>query len=122
MAQWNTRNPAVKRIVQELREMEKESDPDILAEAIEVRGLPGAAWRADQAGATKPSAARPHSAALPRPAPPAQDNIFEWHFVIRGACDSEFEVRGGQEAAAAAVLPASPAVRLRPRMRRATQP
>ena len=24
----------------------------------------------------------------------AQDNIFEWHFVVRGAADSEFEVRG----------------------------
>ncbi len=31
------RNPAVKRIMQELREMEKEDSPDILAEAIEVR-------------------------------------------------------------------------------------
>ncbi|KAI7845115.1 hypothetical protein COHA_001320 [Chlorella ohadii] len=51
---WAMRNPAVKRIMQELREMEKEDSPDILAEAIE-------------------------------------EDIFEWHFVIRGAWDSEFE-------------------------------
>ena len=25
--------------------------------------------------------------------PCAQDNIFEWHFAIRGAWDTEFEVR-----------------------------
>lgn len=24
----------------------------------------------------------------------SQDNIFEWHFVVRGAADTEFEVRG----------------------------
>jgi ubiquitin-conjugating enzyme E2 J1 len=51
---WAMRNPAVKRIMQELREMEKEDSPDLLAEAIE-------------------------------------EDIFEWHFVIRGAWDSEFE-------------------------------
>lgn len=34
---WAMRNPAVKRIMQELREMEKEDSPDLLAEAIEVR-------------------------------------------------------------------------------------
>lgn len=41
---WALRNPAVKRIMQELREMEKEDSPDILAEAIEVRGGPGPPW------------------------------------------------------------------------------
>lgn len=34
---WNQRNPAVKRIVQELKEIQRDDDPDILAEAIEVR-------------------------------------------------------------------------------------
>ncbi|KAL4447621.1 hypothetical protein ABPG75_004840 [Micractinium tetrahymenae] len=54
MSAYNQRHPAVKRIVQELKELQREDDPNILAEAIE-------------------------------------DNIFEWHFVIRGAWDSEFE-------------------------------
>ena len=34
---WNHRNPAVKRIVQELKEIQKDDNPDILAEALEVR-------------------------------------------------------------------------------------
>lgn len=38
---WNTRNAAVKRIVQELKEMEKEDDPNLLAEAIEASGCSG---------------------------------------------------------------------------------
>lgn len=37
--QWSHRNPAVRRILQELREMEKEDDPNLLAEAIEVSVL-----------------------------------------------------------------------------------
>lgn len=42
---WAMRNPAVKRIMQELREMEKEDSPDILAEAIEVRAFRGRGGR-----------------------------------------------------------------------------
>ena len=38
MAQWNSRNPAVKRIVQELKEIKGDDNPDILAEAMDVRG------------------------------------------------------------------------------------
>ena len=34
--QWNTRNPAVKRIVQELRELQRDDNPDVAAEALEV--------------------------------------------------------------------------------------
>jgi hypothetical protein len=34
---WNARNPAVKRIVQELKECQRDDNPDILAEALEVR-------------------------------------------------------------------------------------
>jgi hypothetical protein len=37
MAHWNSRNPAVKRIVQELKEIKGDDNPDILAEAMEVR-------------------------------------------------------------------------------------
>lgn len=44
----------MKRILQELKEIQKDDNPDILAEALE-------------------------------------ENIFEWHFVIRGAWDTEFE-------------------------------
>ena len=36
-AQWNLRNPAVKRLVQELKEIQRDDNPDILAEAMEVR-------------------------------------------------------------------------------------
>lgn len=34
--QWNARNPAVKRIIQELKEIQRDDNPDILAEALEV--------------------------------------------------------------------------------------
>ena len=44
MSQWNMRSPAVKRILQELREMEKEDDPNLLAEAIEVRWTRCRTW------------------------------------------------------------------------------
>ena len=37
--QWNLRNPAVKRIVQELKEIQRDDNPDILAEALEVRRM-----------------------------------------------------------------------------------
>jgi len=33
---WNLRNPAVKRIVQELKEIQRDDNPDIVAEALEV--------------------------------------------------------------------------------------
>lgn len=33
--QWNVRNPAVKRILQELREIQRDDNPDIAAEAVE---------------------------------------------------------------------------------------
>lgn len=51
---FNVRNPAVKRIVQESREMQKENSREMQAQALE-------------------------------------DNIFEWHFAVRGPPDSEFE-------------------------------
>jgi predicted house-cleaning noncanonical NTP pyrophosphatase (MazG superfamily) len=34
---YNLRNPAVKRIVQELKEIQRDDNPDILAEVLEVR-------------------------------------------------------------------------------------
>eukprot|EP00887_Chlorella_sp_A99_P003305 scaffold9.g3305.t1 len=54
MASFNPRAPSVKRIMQELREIASDDNPDIVAEALE-------------------------------------ENIFEWHFAIRGAWDTEFE-------------------------------
>lgn len=33
---WNPRNPAVKRIVQDLKEIQKDDNPDLIAEALEV--------------------------------------------------------------------------------------
>ncbi|KAL3131774.1 hypothetical protein ABBQ38_007491 [Trebouxia sp. C0009 RCD-2024] len=53
-AKYNLRNPAVKRIMQEMREIQRETSGEIMAEALE-------------------------------------DNIFEWHFAIRGPPDTEFE-------------------------------
>jgi hypothetical protein len=35
-AKYNQRNPAVKRIVQELKEIQRDDNPDILAEVLEV--------------------------------------------------------------------------------------
>lgn len=55
-AKFNLRSPAVKRILQEIKEIRREASEDFLAEALE-------------------------------------ENIFEWHFVIRGSPDTEF--RGG---------------------------
>ncbi|GFR40410.1 hypothetical protein Agub_g984 [Astrephomene gubernaculifera] len=51
---FNLRNPAVKRIMQEIKEIKQDTSGDILAEALET-------------------------------------DIFEWHFVIRGPRDTEFE-------------------------------
>jgi len=51
---FNLRNPAVKRIMQEIREVQQESSSDFIADALE-------------------------------------DDIFEWHFVVRGPPDTEFE-------------------------------
>lgn len=51
---YNLRNPAVKRIMQEMREIQRETSGEIMAEALE-------------------------------------DNIFEWHFAIKGPPDTEFE-------------------------------
>lgn len=35
-AKWNFKNPAVKRIIRELKEIQGDSNPDIVAEALEV--------------------------------------------------------------------------------------
>ncbi|KAG2439668.1 hypothetical protein HYH02_010550 [Chlamydomonas schloesseri] len=51
---FNLRNPAVKRIMQEIKEIKQDTSGDFLAEALE-------------------------------------SDIFEWHFVIRGPRDTEFE-------------------------------
>lgn len=51
---FNVRNPAVKRIMQEIKELQAETCPDFIADALE-------------------------------------EDIFEWHFVIRGPPDTEFE-------------------------------
>jgi len=51
---YNVNNPSVKRIMREVKEMEKENNPDFIAS-------------------------------------PLEDNIFEWHFTIRGPRDSDFE-------------------------------
>ncbi|KAK9797429.1 hypothetical protein WJX73_001948 [Symbiochloris irregularis] len=53
---FNHRNPAVKRILQEIKEITSDNSQEFLAEALE-------------------------------------DNIFEWHYVVRGAPDTDF--RGG---------------------------
>lgn len=36
---WNQRNPAVKRILRELREIQEDDNPDIVAQALEVRDV-----------------------------------------------------------------------------------
>lgn len=43
MSSYNPRSPAVKRILQELKEVSRDDNPDILAEALEVRHLMGQA-------------------------------------------------------------------------------
>lgn len=48
-------------------------------------------WRRGKKGLL---GARTHAPRLRVASLRPQDNIFEWHFVIRGAWDSEFEVRG----------------------------
>ncbi|CAG8495250.1 3486_t:CDS:2 [Paraglomus occultum] len=51
---YNTRSPAVKRLLREAKELREDDSDDYCAE-------------------------------------PLEDNIFEWHFVIRGPMDSEYE-------------------------------
>ena len=67
---------------QEIKEIHQDSGKELTAEALEVCRSP--------------------LPARPRQVPPResqscnaymQDNIFEWHFVIRGPPDTEFEVR-----------------------------
>ncbi|GLI60094.1 hypothetical protein VaNZ11_002123 [Volvox africanus] len=53
-SKFNLRNPGVKRIIQEMKEIQEDTSGDFLAEALET-------------------------------------DIFEWHFVIRGPRDTEFE-------------------------------
>lgn len=55
-AKFNRANPAVKRILQECKEIANERSRDFHAEVLE-------------------------------------DNIFEWHFAIRGPSETDFEVR-----------------------------
>eukprot|EP01118_Nematostelium_gracile_P017809 TRINITY_DN7722_c0_g1_i1.p1 TRINITY_DN7722_c0_g1~~TRINITY_DN7722_c0_g1_i1.p1 ORF type:complete len:299 (+),score=68.99 TRINITY_DN7722_c0_g1_i1:39-935(+) len=52
--QYNMNNPSIKRIMKEIKEMERENNPDFTAH-------------------------------------PLEDNIFEWHFTIRGPRDTDFE-------------------------------
>lgn len=52
--QYNFKNPSVKRILQEIKEVQADTSGDFIAEALET-------------------------------------DIFEWHFVIRGPPDTEFE-------------------------------
>jgi len=52
--QYNMNNPSVKRIMREIREMEKETSTQFKAK-------------------------------------PLEDNLFEWHFTIRGPRDTDFE-------------------------------
>ena len=72
-----TKSPAVKRLVQELRELSAADNRDFACEPLEV------------------SPSLEVSAAAPPHAPPlgAQEDMFEWHFVLRGPRDSEFEAR-----------------------------
>lgn len=55
-AKFNKSNPAVKRILQECKELSNDQSRDIHSE-------------------------------------PLEDNIFEWHFAIRGPPETDFEVR-----------------------------
>lgn len=99
--QWNLRNPAVKRIVQELKEIQRDDNPDIVAEALEVgfvlNSLIVAKFEAASNAGTQISGVLLHP----------QDNIFEWHFVIRGAWDTEFEVSSLYPAQLTSNLPAT---------------
>lgn len=52
---WNTKNPAVRRIMQEIKELEQEHSTDFVAEALEVR-----ARRAERLGARRGAAMRDH--------------------------------------------------------------
>lgn len=66
-SKYNLNNPAVKRIMRELREMEKETNPLFTARPLEVPDV--------------------HTRIINF----LKDNLFEWHFTIRGAKDTPFE-------------------------------
>ena len=67
---------------QEMREIQKESSGEIMAEALEVRSPNCAAITCVVCGILRDLLSDPD----------VQDNIFEWHFAIRGPPDTEFEV------------------------------
>ena len=71
--------------VQEMKEFQRDDSPDILAEAIEVTFDAFVAQRC-----ICHSAREQRIDLVPFV---SQDNIFEWHFVVRGAADTDFEVR-----------------------------
>ena len=125
---YNLRNPAVKRIMQvrqalaqpslpfhascdlrctfccvlqEMKELQKDPTSDFKAAALEVRWVIGCPAN-DTLVALQYMSCTPvvNSQAC---CCPAQDNIFEWHFAVRGPPDTEFEVR---LAFSAASLPA----------------
>ena len=70
--------------VQEMKEFQRDDSPDILAEAIEVTFKAFVAQRCS---------CRLAGERFIQPPCLSQDNIFEWHFVVRGATETEFEVR-----------------------------
>ena len=69
--------------VQEIKELQRENNPDMMAEALEV---------------SPPALVSPLSRAIHTVQClhqlVVQDNIFEWHFAVRGPPDSEFQVCG----------------------------
>jgi hypothetical protein len=129
---FNVRNPAVKRIMQvsrdpqywtrqqsvrhaklntfmsclvlqEIKELQAETCPDFIADALEVGMSCG--WSC--AGQKQQLSCNSSFVQVAPAAGPemlcgvllfhAQEDIFEWHFVIRGPPDTEFEVRARQQ-------------------------
>ncbi len=76
-----------RRTAQEYKELSAEQSREFVCEPLEARGAVG--WARSLRVA--PALTRPPARAAA--APPLQDNIFEWHFVLRGPRDTEFEAR-----------------------------
>lgn len=72
--------------------MQSETSTDFIADALEVSSCP--AWLASQL--SKPALLNYHGTDRCPHGPDCpyflQDDIFEWHFVVRGPPDTEFEV------------------------------
>lgn len=81
----NKKSSAVKRILSEARELQADASEEYEAKPLEVSSRSVGPWHLGDLRLTR----IPRPSLPPNPYP-TQDNIFEWHFTLRGPSGSEF--------------------------------